>query len=164
MSRQRWYGFLPLIVLCCNADLNILPCQLQALAQTETLAMQQSCLIGILSGLKAARAELHVEQTDLMDVGLETSFKLNASDSLIAVTEASLLSLGFKIDEIGSQAREERLARCRLEYLLWAEQHQVGKLEHGYSDSIRTGLEAFEECSRLSSQVQDIWDGQGQVC
>jgi hypothetical protein len=136
----------------------------QALAQTETLAMQQTCLNDILSALRAARADLHVEQTELLDFMLNTGFLLSASDNLVATTETSLSSLGAVMAGLFSEALAERQTRCHLEYLLWAEQQRVVKLEDGYSESNKAGLEVLNECSLLSSQVQEIWDGQAQVC
>ncbi len=136
----------------------------QALAQSETERMQQTFLADILSGLKSALADLHVQQTDLMDVMLNTGFILSASDDLVLTTETSLVSLGEMMAKLLSDALAERQARCRLEYLLWAEKQRAVKLEKGYSDSINAGMDTVKECSLLSLQVQEIWDGQGQVC
>uniref|UniRef100_A0A7S0M099 Uncharacterized protein n=1 Tax=Cryptomonas curvata TaxID=233186 RepID=A0A7S0M099_9CRYP len=135
----------------------------RALAQTEALNIQQTCLADILSGLKTARADLHVEQADLMDVGQNTGLIVSASGDLLSTTETSLSSLGAVMAKLLSEALAERQTRCRLEYLLWAEQQRVAKLETGYSESNSAGLETLTECSLLSSQVQEIWDGQGQL-
>ena len=137
---------------------------MQALDQTEALKIQQTCLADILSGLETARADLHVEQADLMDAKLNTGFILSASDDLLLTTESTLSSLGTIMAKLFSEALVERQTRCRLEYLLWAEQQRIVKLETGYSESNIAGLETFKECTLLSSQVQEIWDGQGQVC
>jgi hypothetical protein len=153
--------------LCCKASLVFLirlSCGVQALAQTEALAKQQTCLTDILSALKIARADLNIEETDLLDFMLNTGFILSASNDTVATTDASLSSLGSAMSKLISEALAERQARCRLEYLLWAEQQRVMKLENGYSESNKAGLEAVKECSLLSTQVQEIWDGQGQVC